>query len=324
MDLRRVRTFVTVAEQGSVSRAALRLHITQPAVSRQIQDLQQELGLKLFERVGRRLMLTSEGEQLLGDCRTLLTYAGTLGERAQTLLRGDTGVLKVAASPVQIEAVLSTFLHAFAKQYPKVEVTLIEAVGPDILAMLERGEIHLGILLEAVQAGDRPLGRHEVPAVEMLAACSPGFPLRAARTIDVAALAPYPLLLLDSGFVVRRTFDAVCRIAKLKPKILIESRAPSNLLALAEAGHGIAIIPSVVMTDRYALRVARLSYDGKPLREPLSIVWDDRRALPRYARDFAQMLATHMRELSRGSAAGRMPRKGTGTRRGPQACAARP
>ena len=114
MDLRRLRTFVTVAEQGSVSKAASRLHRSQPALSRQIGDLQQELGLRLFDRVGRRLVLTSEGEQLLGDCRKLLGYASSLSERAQLLRRGDTGVLRVAASPVQIEAVLSTFLHRYA------------------------------------------------------------------------------------------------------------------------------------------------------------------------------------------------------------------
>ena len=73
MDLRRVRTFITVAELGTVSKAALHLRIAQPALSRQLADLEQELGLKLFDRVGRRLRLTGEGEQLLGDCRGLLT-----------------------------------------------------------------------------------------------------------------------------------------------------------------------------------------------------------------------------------------------------------
>lgn len=113
MDLRQIRTFVTVAEQGSVSRAALHLHITQPALSRQVLDLQRELRLKLSDRIGRGLVLTPEGEQLLVDCRALLNGADTLRERAQTLLRGDSGVLNVAASPVQIEAVFSTFLHQY-------------------------------------------------------------------------------------------------------------------------------------------------------------------------------------------------------------------
>jgi DNA-binding transcriptional LysR family regulator len=295
MDLKRVRTFVTVAELGSVSQAALRLHITQPALSRQIHDFQQELGLKLFDRVGRRLVLTSQGEQMLGHCRTLLTCAGTLSERAQALLSGDTGVLRIAASPVQIEA-MSTILHGYALRYPEVEVRLIEAVGPDILAMLERGDIHLGILMQAAGTDDRPFDRIAVPPIELVAAFHRSFGLKADKTVELRELASFPLLLLDTGFVVRKTFDALCRLAKLSPKILIESRAPSNLLALAEAQLGVAIISSAVATHRYDLRVARITHDRKLVREPLSIVWDNRRALPRYAQDFAKLLAAHMRE----------------------------
>jgi DNA-binding transcriptional LysR family regulator len=297
MDLRRLRTFVAVAEQGSVSKAALHLHVTQPALSRQIRDLSQDLRLKLFDRVGRRLVLTSEGEQLLADCRNLLSYSNALSERAQLLRQGDTGVLKVAASPVQIEAVLSTFLHRYAKHYPNVQVKLIEAVGPDILAMLERGEIHLGILLQSAQADHRDFASYSVPPVELLAVCHPSFQLERGNAIEIRRLASYPLLLLDSGFLVRKTFDAVCRLARVKPNIVIESRAPSNLLALAEARHGIAVIPSVVLTQRYTLRVVRIMHDRKPLREPVGVVWDKRRILPRYARDFSQLLAAHMREL---------------------------
>jgi DNA-binding transcriptional LysR family regulator len=99
MDLRHIRTFVTVAELGTVSKAALRLHVAQPALSRQIAHLEDQFGLKLFDRVGRRLLLTSEGERLLSDCRGLLNYARALGEQAQVLRRGDVGVLRGAASP---------------------------------------------------------------------------------------------------------------------------------------------------------------------------------------------------------------------------------
>ena len=144
MDIRHARTFVTVAELGTVSKAALRLHVAQPALSRQISDLEQELGFKLFDRVGRRLLLTGEGEQLLSDCRGLLNYATAVGERAQLLRRRDTGVLKVAASPQHIESVFSQFLHRYAQRYPNVQVKVSEGTGIEILAMLERGEIHLG------------------------------------------------------------------------------------------------------------------------------------------------------------------------------------
>src|SRR5678815_4818062 len=98
MDLRRLRTFVAVAELRTVSKAALHLHISQSALSRQVADLEQELCLGLFDRVGRRLVLTAIGEELLADCRGVLGQVRSLRERAELLRRGDRGVLKVAAS----------------------------------------------------------------------------------------------------------------------------------------------------------------------------------------------------------------------------------
>ncbi len=85
MDLRRLRTFVAVAELGTVSKAALHLRISQSALSRQISDLEQELSVRLFDRVGRCLVLTAIGEELLGDCRSVLGQVRSLGERAELL-----------------------------------------------------------------------------------------------------------------------------------------------------------------------------------------------------------------------------------------------
>jgi DNA-binding transcriptional LysR family regulator len=298
MDLKRLRTFVTVAELGSVSKAALRLHISQPGLSRQIQELQQELGLGLFDRIGRRLVLTAEGEQLLGSCRNLLGQANSLDEQAQLLKRGDTGTLRIAASPMQIETVLSTFLPRYAEQYPNVQVRLIEEVGTNTLAMLERGEIHIGIgLLDTVQANDRQFAIYPMRPLELMAACHPSFPLERGNTVDIARVASHPLLLPDTSFSARKTFDALCRLAGLKPNILMESRAHHTKLALAEAGLGIAIISTSVQTNRYTLRTVRITYEGKPILEPLAVVWDKRRTLPRYARHFCESLAVHMREL---------------------------
>jgi DNA-binding transcriptional LysR family regulator len=296
MDLRRTRTFVTVAELGTVSKAALHLRIAQPALSRQISDLEEELGLRLFDRVGRRLLLTSVGEQLLSDCRGLLNYASAIGERAQLLRHGDTGVLKVAASPQHIESVFADFLHRYGQRYPNVQVKLFDAVGPEMFAMLERGDIHLGqSLVHAVQPDDLRFGSLPLEPVDMLAACHPPLSLGKGQTIEIDRLASYPLLLMDSEFVVRRTFDAACRLARLKPNILLESRAPHTLLALAEAGLGVAIVPSALQVHRYELQIVAVTYRGRPLREPLAILWDKRRPRTRYAADFCEMLAEHVR-----------------------------
>src|SRR5829696_4165086 len=298
MDLRHARTFVTVAELGTVSKAGLHLRVAQPALSRQISDLEQELGLKLFDRVGRRLVLTSEGEQLLGDCRNLLSYAGAVGERAQLLRRGNSGLLKVAASPQHIESVFSQFLPRYAQRYPEVRVNVREGSGIEILAMLEHGEIHLAQnLLHAVQLDTQRFAIQPLEPVELLAVSHSRLTLGNRGTIEVGELAAHPLLLLDSGFGFRRAFDAACRLAGVVPKVQFESRAPHTLLALAEAGHGVAIIPSALRTHRYALRIFGVTYRGKPLREPVSILWDKRRPLPRYAETFCEMWVEHVRNV---------------------------
>ncbi len=299
MDLRRIRTFVAVAELGTVSKASVHLRTAQPALSRQISSLEEEIGLTLFDRIGSRLVLTGEGEQMLGECRALLNHAQAVGERAHLLGRGDAGVLKVAASPQFIEGILSDYLHRYVEHYPQVQVKLVEAIGwADTQGMLERGEIHLGQnLLRAVQAGDARFASHPLEAVDLLAACHEPLPLDQAGAIEVARLTAYPLLLLDTSFVSRRTFDAVCRLAGIEAHIVFESRTPHTLLAMAERGHGVALVPSAVKISRYALHAARLTHRGEALREPLAIFWDARRPLPRYATAFCEQLAMHVRQV---------------------------
>ncbi len=299
MDLRHIKTFVTVADVGTVSLAAQRLHIAQPALSRQIRALEQQLGLRLFDRVGRRLVLTSEGAQLLSDCRALLNHAAGIGERAQTLRHGDSGVLKVAGSPQHIESVVSTFLHRYRKRFPNVEVQVFEAGGLDILAMLERNEVHLAQNLgSVVEPTDQRFESRVVHHVELLAASHPSLSLSEGQTVEISELAPHKLLLLDSRFVVRKSFDAAWRLAGLgKPNVFFESHTPHTLLAMAEAGHGVAVIPTQLRMRGHKLRVVGLTYRGKPLREQLVVLWDRRRPLPRYATAYLDMLADHVRKV---------------------------
>ena len=298
MDLRQLRTFVAVAEQGTVSKAALRLHVAQPALSRQIAALEDELGVKLFDRVRRRLVLTGEGEQLLADCRSVLGAVGSLSERAQQFRRGDSGVLRVAATPQMIDGVFSSFLHRYAARRPKVEIRLTEAAGPGLLAMLERGELHVCITTrQAMQVDMRDFDSFELPPIELLAASHGALRIDKHGSVDIARLADHPLLLLETNFFVRTAFDAACRLAGFRPKTFMESRTPHTLLALAEAGHGVAVVPSVLPMHRYRLRIARITHRRRPLRQPLQVLWDKRRMLPPYARDFCEALAAHMREV---------------------------
>jgi DNA-binding transcriptional LysR family regulator len=133
-----------------------------------------------------------------------------------------------------------------------------------------------------------------LPGVEILAASHPSHALARQRTVEIAALAPYPLLLLDSSYMFRTSFDAACRLAGLRPNVSIESRGPHTLLALAEAGHGVAVIQTAVPIKRYKIRIVRITHRRKPIQLPMAAVWKRSRTLPAYAAEFCRLLADHM------------------------------
>jgi LysR family nitrogen assimilation transcriptional regulator len=226
---------------------------------------------------------------------SLLGQLGSLGERIELLKRGDSGVLKVAAPPQTIESILSRFLPRYAQRFPNVRVKLTEALGMDQVPLLERGEVHFGIRHD--QGVNPWFESLALPSDDVLAACLPSLQLGRGGVIDIVSLASHPLLLLDSGYSVRRLFNAACRVADVEPNILLESRAPHTLLALAEAGQGVAIIPSMLRTNRYKLKIARVTHQRKPLRDRYVIQWDKRRPMPSYAQNFCTALAAYMRDV---------------------------
>jgi DNA-binding transcriptional LysR family regulator len=295
MDLKPLRAFVAVAEHGTVSTAAELLHVTQPALSRQIAGLERELGFKLFARVGRRLALTELGEQFLADSRILLSHVAALGERAQALRTGDIAMLNVAASALTIEGLFPTFLHRYAEAVPGVRLNVTEAHADQHLAMLERGDAHLAInVINVVHVDDHRFASHLLPQFHVLAACAHSLGIDPGDTIDIRRLAEYPLLLPTASYATRSLFDAACRIADVRPNILVESEAAHALLALAEAGHGVAVIPSILRPDHRIMRALRVTHARKSLDIDLAVIWDKQRTLPHYAQQFSDLLTDHI------------------------------
>jgi DNA-binding transcriptional LysR family regulator len=313
MDLKRLRTFVAVAEHGSVSKAAEHLRITQPALSRQLRDLQREFGVVLFEHSSRRLRLSGAGEELLPHCRRLLGQAEAVAERARSLARGGAGVLRVGATPQMVESVFPGFLRHYAERRPGVQVRPVEAGAVEQLTLLERGEVHLAI---GFHPGDAArVASHPLPPLHVLAARAPSLPVRGAGRgrLEVSELAGVPLLLLDRSFGSRRVLDAACRLARVEQRVVFEGAAPHTLLALAEAGLGVAVVPDSVRIARAGLRIERLAYRGEPLQGPLAVLWDRLRPLPRYAEDFPAAFAAYLRGVlpvtrPSGAASGRQHR----------------
>jgi DNA-binding transcriptional LysR family regulator len=292
MDLRHVRYFVAVAETGSFSRAAPGLRITQPALSRQVRDLETELGVRLFERAGRRLRLSAAGEDLLQRGRRLLADAESLGERARALGRGDRGVLRIGATPQTLQSVVAGFMTRYRRRRPAVEIHLTEEGGIGLLALVERGQLHLA--LGAVPR-DEGLQARRIFPYRVLAVVARGHRLGRRRSVELSELQDERLLLLRRDFGSRVTFDGACRAAGLRSRAIFESGEPHSLVALAEEGHGVAIVPSTVRVTSPRVRAAPILWAGGSLGGEVAITWNPQRFLPPYAEAFVEQLAAHTR-----------------------------
>jgi LysR family cyn operon transcriptional activator len=291
MNLRHLRAFALIADTGSFARAALRLHLSQPALSRQIHALEAELGLSLFDRMGRRSHLTAEGEDLLRRSRRLLAEADSLGEHARSLKAGDTGILRIGATPQAIENVMAPFLVQYRRRHPGVEVHLVEDGGARLPGRLERGEVHLTMM---PGGSARFVGRLLFP-MHVIAALPPAHRLARRSLIEIRELDDAPLLLPQRGFGSREWFDIACDSAQIRPRVLLESAAPHTLVALAAADYAIAILPSNVRLPRDDVRARPLVHRGVPIGRWACMAWDPRRFLAPYAEHFVSELVARCR-----------------------------
>jgi len=289
MDLHQLRTFVAIAEDGGVARAATRVNLSQPAASRQIQGLEAELGMLLFDRIGRRMRLTSEGEDLLPRARRLVAEAQSLRERARALQSGQSGQIKIGATPPMIETVLAGFLAQYRRRHPGIDIAVVEDGGAGLIARLAHGEVHLAYVPVDVA---RFSGRLLFP-IHVIAVLPEAHALSRARTLDIAKLAGEPLLLLNRSFASRQWFDAACQTANIRPNVRLESSAPNAVLGLAEAGYGVAILPSMVPFPRRGVRPVPLVNRHVSIGKWTRLAWDPQRFLAPYVEAFRDALVAY-------------------------------
>ncbi len=304
MDLHQLRTFVAIADHGGVARAALRVNLSQPAASRQIQGLEAELGMRLFDRIGRRMRLTSEGEDLLPRARRLVAEAQSWRERARALQSGQTGQIKIGATPPMIETVLAGFLAKYRRRHPGIEIAVVEDGGAGLIARLALGEVHLAY----VPVGDARFSGRLLYPIQVIAVLPEAHALSRARCLDIAKLAGEPLLVLNRSFASRQWFDAACQTANINPNVRLESSAPNAVLSLAEAGYGIAILPSMVRFPRRGVRPVPLVNRHASIGKWTRLAWDPQRFLAPAVETFREALVAHAQHAYPGRALiGRAP-----------------
>ncbi|HEY0793520.1 MAG TPA: LysR substrate-binding domain-containing protein [Chthoniobacterales bacterium] len=277
MELRLLRSFVVVAEELSFRRAAERLHLSQPPLSRQIRALEDELGVKLLERGRRnRVFLTDAGHIFLREARRTLAAAAGAVERVKQATRGERGRLHIADISALSQSVLPALMSTFRAKFPDVEVRLFEMQRKEQLAALEEGRIHAGIF----PAMNEPRGRRFQSLLllqcRVVAILPPNHELtgRFRKDIDAQALSGQPLLVpspeQDPGYADR--LKNVRAVVPFSPAHIQAVDGIRNLLGLVAAGYGIAVLPEV------AVAPAPSEVRVLPLRAPvpkfkLKLLW---------------------------------------------------
>jgi DNA-binding transcriptional LysR family regulator len=292
MDLRRLRGFVAIVDAGGFARAAAHLNLSQPALSRQIVTLEEELGVKLLDRTRRRVQLTSEGEDLLERSRRLLTDAQAFDERARALKGGDTGVLRLGATPQLIETFLGEFCASYSRRRPGVEIHFVEDGGVTLSDRLARGEVHLTV---TAAIGDGRFVERLLMPLYLLVIAPAGHPLARRAAVDITDLSGLPLMVLRRGFGSRQWFDAACEVASVRPRIVLESAAPQTLVSLARARYGMAVVPSNTGIMRGGIRAVPVLLSGVPIGRWAAVMWDPRRFLAPFAERFVNELQARLR-----------------------------
>ncbi|RIA56008.1 LysR family transcriptional regulator [Dichotomicrobium thermohalophilum] len=287
MDLRQMRYFAAVAEELSYSRASERLNISQSALSRQIQLFEEELGVRLFDRLGRTIALTAAGEELLQRCQTVLSDADAITRRAGELSGGSAGRLRIGATPQTLESVLAPFLPGFQEDFPDVEITLVEDGSARLSEQIERSRLDLAI---AGRVAGSPLAGRELFPLGVLAVLPSDSPHLGRSWLDVTALSGENLLLMRRHFMTRQLFDSACEAAGIQPAAMMQSASPHCLLAFVAAGLGTAIIPSTVLLAQLHANVVRLYRGDRQLGCAMSVVWDPRRYMAPVAAAFIEAL----------------------------------
>lgn len=244
MDLRHLRYFVTVAETLNFGRAAKRLHISQPPLSRQIAALEAELGTRLFERTRRAVKLSTAGAALLPEARRLLREADGLKERARHFAAGRAGTLALGFLSMSAYNVLPALLPAFHRAHPGVRLALQENTSDVQLAALALGEIDVGLVLPPVS--DPALEYVPLHHEPLVAALPAKRRWQRSAPLALGDLAGEPFIMFPPK-VAPGLYDLVvafCRRGGFAPRIEQEAIQMQTIVSLVAAGMGVALVPA--------------------------------------------------------------------------------
>lgn len=281
MELRHLRYFVVVAEEENVSRAALKLHVSQPALSRQIRDLEDELGFLLLERTAKSVRLTDAGRTFLIEARAVLQRAGEAVKAARAVAEAGRGEIHVGYAPSLTARILPQILRAFQAEMPAVRVKLHDVSTEEMIAGLRQDKWQVAFVVRGDSGRLRGLRFEELVRDPIRLAVARKHPFASRRTVTLAEVAREPLITYSRKDYpdAYENLTAFFAGIKQKPRIAEEHDSVSSLITAVEAGSGVVIAPqSLACTAGPRLKFIPFSPALQPLI--LGMVWADKQLAP--------------------------------------------
>ena len=265
MDLKQLEYFRHVAELGSFTRAASFLSVVQPALSRQVRQLEVELGQNLFERNGRGVVLTDAGTRLLEHARGILMQIGRARQELEDQRNGDSGHFALGLPPSLGRSVTVPLVKAFARLLPNAKLATVEGLSAYMLEWLTVGRVDCGLVYDAPAS---PAVDLQPLLDEQLFLIAPR-PLKAARkprkSITVTELADYPLIIPSRPHAMRMSVENALAAVDRKISVAHEIESIPAVIDLVRQGHGFAVLPlNAVRSTQWADAV-----EAKPILAPV-------------------------------------------------------
>lgn len=299
MTIRHMRIFAAVYREMNITRAAEGLHMTQPAVSRAIQELERGYGIRLFERINHRLYPTQAGEEFYARAVHILASFDELEQGVRSY--EASGVLRVGASVTLGTLKLPGLARDFQQEYPgyqvRVSISNAEAVEQNIL----NNELDVGLIEGATSA--RHIHAEALREDRLRVILPPGHPLLGQENVVLRDLMAYPLLLREEGSAARALLDHVFAAHGLTPEPLWESISTRALINAVSMGLGISILAEdLVREDIPAGRVATIELQDEAFRRVNYIIWHEQKYLTQALKGFIALCQAGKKGEKGGSA----------------------
>lgn len=286
MDLDQLRYFLQVAERNSFTRAAEDLRISQPALSRSIQRLEEELGQPVFERKTRAVSLTDAGLLLQSRAQQVLTILEDT--KAEITDDGQSGRVRVGAIPTIAPYFLPEALQKFSQEFPQANLIVQENTTDNLLKSLTQGELDLAILALPVPA--QYLEVEELFEEELLLVLPPDHPLVSKEKIRLSDVEPYPFVLLDEMHCLSDNIVSFCRQRAFQPVAVERTSQLAMVQELVSLSHGVSMIPDMARRRDASNRRVYRSLTGKKPTRMIAVAWNPYRFQSRLIKAFRERL----------------------------------